>query len=153
MPQPSQALRQAVLQAIVCAQSAATIYKLVTSMGSTYDAFLKDEMKKISEAAYAASAHAWMAMIAMSSNQLEIAQSAARAAYSAEQAALQRATVFNLLSGEVPHQHDHSCDLPDEHGLNRMWYELCASLPDEFPVPDNLDQSFSLVFNQHEGNL
>jgi len=142
MSQSSQALRQAVFQAIVCAQSAAALHKMAVSIDqSAHDAFLRNEVKKISEAAYAASAHAWMAMIAMSSGQLDVAQSAGQAAYSAEQVALQRATLFNLPNRELPHQHDHPCDLPDERGLTEMWYELCSSLPDEFPVPETLDQS------------
>jgi hypothetical protein len=141
MSQTSEAIRQAVFQAIVCAQSAASFHKMAATMGQfTHDPFLKNEVKKISEAAYAASAHAWMAMIAMSSDQLDVAQSAARAAYNAEQVALQQAALFNLSNGEMHPRQDYDCDLPDERTLTEMWYELCSSLPDEFPVPDTLDQ-------------
>lgn len=147
MPQSSKELRQAVYQALTCAQSAAATYKILSGMDElSGDLSLQNEVKKISEAAYAASAHAWMAMIALTGNQLKIAQSAAQAAYKAEQVVSRGAFLFNL-SDIKEHRQDRSYIVPNERSLNDMWKALCSSLPHEFPVPDNFDQSLSLVID------
>jgi hypothetical protein len=147
MSQSSKELRQAVFQALICAQSAAATHKMISAMDELLgDLSLRNEVKKISEAAYAATAHAWMAMIALIGNQLEIAQNAAQAAYKAEQVVSRGAFLFNLSNTKTRHQ-DRPCVVPDERGLNDMWQTLCSSLPHQFPVPDTLDQSLSPIID------
>lgn len=154
MSQSSQTLGQAVFQALVCAQSAAAIHIISVDAGRlTYDEALRDTVKKVSDAAYASSAHAWMAMLALSSNPLEIAQSAAQSAYDAEQVALQAAVLSNIPNTKIYRCHDDFSTPPCENDLKVIWWDLCTSLSDEFPVPDNLHQSLSPVFTQDEGDL
>ena len=145
----SKKIRQAVLQALTCAKTAAAARQFATEIAAlTSDETVHSEANDISQAAYAASAHAWMAMIAMTSRNLEVAQNAARAAYNAKQHILATAQhVFTMDLALVEDLQDQDCEPPQESELIHMWRNFCSSLPHQFPVPDNFDQSLSPVID------
>jgi hypothetical protein len=147
MSMPSKKLRQAVFQALTSARIAAAAHRLASELGAlTSDENIKNELKEISEAAYAASAHAWMAMIALTSRNLKIARSAAQSACNAKQhiSTISR-HAFAMDPSTAEDINEQNCVTPDERQLLAMWRDFCASLPHQFPVPDNFDQSLSPV--------
>ena len=146
MTQPSIQLRQAVFKALSCAQAAAQTQRFITDLGVfTSDHAGQEDLKRLMEAAYAASAHAWMAMIAMVGNNVEVAQSAAQAAQNAcDDIRLICRSAFSL-DLPINDRPIHSPTPPDTQDLIAFWNNFCQSLPESFPAPDNLDHSLSIV--------
>jgi len=142
----SKDLRRFAYQALMCAQATATTQKIGGEMSKwTADTYIKTQSQTLSEAAYAASAHAWMAMIALVGRELTIAQQAAQAASDAERTVARCAFTLGLdHAGPCPLD---DTRLPDERSLLEMWTTFCRSLPAEFPVPETLDHSLLLHMN------
>ena len=140
MVQMSRELRQAVHQAILCAKSAAKIQQLISDFGPASDGVFREEIKMASQAAYAASAHAWIAMLAMASNSVDVAQNAAQAACDAERIIVAFAESTLLLDLNIGQDHELAYSLPNEQELYHLWDEFCRSLPSGFPVPDSFDE-------------
>jgi hypothetical protein len=138
----SKKLRQAVFQALTSARTAATAQRIIIELGELNPhKDVKNEAKKVSEAAYAAAAHAWMAMIAMASDNLEVAQNAAQAAFNARDEILfasRYAFLFNREEAQTQTQ-----SVPDEQELMCLWHEFCRSVSHEFPIPDNFSEGIS----------
>ena len=147
MAVPSKKLREAVFQALTCAKVTAAAYQLAIQIAAlTSDKTVKSQVNEISQAAYAASAHAWMAMIAMTSRNLEVAQSAAQAALSARQHILTTSHhAFAMDLSTLEDIQEQNSVVPQECELIAMWRDFCSSLPHQFPVPDNFEQSLSPV--------
>ena len=139
MSQLSKDLRRSAYQALMCAQAAATTHAIAGEMGKwAEDTYIKTQSRTLSEAAYAASAHTWMAMIALIASQLDIAQKAAQAASDAERVVADCAFTLGLDHvGPYPFTDER---LPDERTLLELWTTFCGSLSGEFPVPETLDQ-------------
>src|SRR5687768_6074108 len=132
MTQPSVQLRQVVFKALIYAQAAAQAQCVITNDGVlASDQENQRELKRVSQAAYAASAHAWMAMIAMVSDNLEIARSASRAAQNAwDDIRLICRSVFSLDLPTNGKTALHSSTPPETHDLIAFWNDFCQSLPE-----------------------
>jgi hypothetical protein len=133
-------LRLATYHAILCAKSAAAAYHHLAQLAdfATSGSEAKKEFKEPIQAAYAASAHAWIAIIAMASDNLEVAQQAAQSAQEAEQLIVSFVNTRFLISRETADLKNCS-SLPDEKELFRLWNEFCRSLPSAFPVPESFE--------------
>ena len=115
----SRKLGWAVFQTLVCAKYAATAQQIIAEIGEfNPHKDVKSEVKTVSQAAYAIAAHAWIAMMAMDSNNLEIAQNAAQAAARAKQDILMTSRHCFLLNFSVGQtSYTHMSIVPDRHRL------------------------------------
>jgi hypothetical protein len=132
-------IRQSVYKALLCAQSAASLQQMMSKLEDTLPDNGRDQVHYITELAYAAAAHAWTAMIAFASNNLDVAQKAAQAAADAEETIMTISQELLPLGRHIPERKYILEQPPDEKGLYQLWDEFCRSLPSPYPVPESFD--------------